>query len=479
MALLKLEDANGRRIEFDDSKIFNINGDIDDSANVSDFVQNRVEHVHDVQFVDSKGKVLDQEKLITDAAVDNSDIIAIDVQAESTHSGKNHNFCIYYEDSMEKDCETFMNPYHKPMLKNHNTYSGEPIGRVSRVWFGPSELTNERSAIHTVTRVTDRDAIRKFIDGRYRTLSIGGSIGTCTCNICGKNILKDGKFKWCGHWKGETYKNEICYWGARDITYNEHSVVNNPADDFAQVMKVTVIRKSDANNGDDHNNNEGGKDAVNGNETNGVQKLKDSICSAIEDILGKGSSGNNAQQQDSSQQNTDSTQTQDSQHEDNQQQTGAAETSDTNDAKIKELEDAKKALEDELQKAKDSVETLKNEKEAALRDSQTYKERLTEIAQDYKEFLTGYIVDKENVTDAAARKKELMGMSMKELNAVIDSINRVASRRTPGTAEDPTLANDKGNTQDSAGGESDGGQQNGGKSYSVDDYVNRIINRKR
>ena len=54
-----------------------------------------------------------------------------------------------------------------------------------------------------------------------------------------------GKFKFCGHWRGETYKDQICYWGAKDIEYHEVSTVNNPADDYAQIMKVTVVTDSD------------------------------------------------------------------------------------------------------------------------------------------------------------------------------------------------------------------------------------------
>ena len=63
-------------------------------------------------------------------------------------------------------------------------------------------------------------------------------MGTVTCNICGKTILKDGKFRFCGHMRGETYKDQICYWGAKDIEYHEVSVVNNPADDFVRRSSI-------------------------------------------------------------------------------------------------------------------------------------------------------------------------------------------------------------------------------------------------
>ena len=249
MADLQVKDANGKEFTVNVSKICDINGDLGSDGGTASITdgrnKNRVAKVHDVEYVDQNGQAIDAMQLLMDMKSGKTNVVALDVEMEATHSGKNHNYCIYYEDSMEKDAESFVNPFKKPMLKNHNDYSGEPLGRITQSWHGPSELTDERSAIHLKARVTDQDAIPKFLDGRYGTVSIGGTMGTVTCNVCGKTILKDGKFNFCGHWRGESYKDQVCYWGARDIEYHEVSTVNNPADDYAQIMKVTVVTDSD------------------------------------------------------------------------------------------------------------------------------------------------------------------------------------------------------------------------------------------
>ena len=148
MAVIQIKDANNKEFSVDDTKIFDFNGDMGEgeSRNINDSLRNRVHVQNDVQYVNSKGEVIDANQLLRDSASGKVNIIALDVETEATHSGKNHNYCIYYEDSMEKDAESFVNPFNKPMLKNHDSYS-EPLGRIKQSWFGPSKLTDERSAI--------------------------------------------------------------------------------------------------------------------------------------------------------------------------------------------------------------------------------------------------------------------------------------------------------------------------------------------
>ena len=280
--ITQVQDANGKTFDVDISKICDINGDLgEQSPNITDSKSNRVAQVHDVVYVNQDGEAIDNMQLLRDMASGKTHVSAIDVEMEATHSGKNHNYCVYYEDSMEKDTESFVNPFRKPMLKNHNSYS-EPLGRILQAWYGPSKLTDERSTINLKVRVTDQDAIPKFLDGRYGTVSIGGTMGTVTCNICGKTILKDGKFNFCGHWRGESYKDQVCYWGARDIEYHEVSTVNNPADDFAQIMKVTVVTDSDK-----QENSKEEKPMGDNKDNSQVDVLKQ-VSDLIDSLLNKG-----------------------------------------------------------------------------------------------------------------------------------------------------------------------------------------------
>lgn len=500
MAVIQIKDANNKEFSVDDTKIFDFNGDMGEgeSRNINDSLKNRVHVQNDVQYVNSKGEVIDANQLLRDSASGKVNIIALDVETEATHSGKNHNYCIYYEDSMEKDAESFVNPFNKPMLKNHNSYS-EPLGRIKQSWFGPSKLTDERSAIHLKTRVTDKDAIEKFLDGRYGTVSIGGSMGTVTCNICGKTILKDGKFKFCGHWRGETYKDQVCYWEARDIEYHEVSTVNNPADDFAQVVKVTVITDEDKEENND-NNKEGVGDmgATQNQSSQSSNDQRNKLVAMIDELLGNPTS-----------KTTDSTATPSTtENQDNNNTDNSTTTDGNKDDVTKQLEDANQKIADlekqlaDTNKAKEEVETkladAEKEKEEAIQDSIAMKDQCIELALANKKIIADQIVELEisqkklEDSKSSERHKELISQSMKDLQATLDSIKKnetstTDSQRQPATVQNPTLANagEQNSTVTDANGNPIGSKtedsnskanvEDSNKKKSVDDYANDII----
>lgn len=500
MAIIQIKDANNKEFSVDDTKIFDFNGDMNEgeNSNIADSLNNNVRVQNDVQYVNAKGEVIDANQILRDSASGKVNIVALDVETEATHSGKNHNYCIYYEDSMEKDAESFMNPFPKPMLKNHDSYS-EPLGRTKQSWFGPSKLTDERSAIHLVTRVTDKDAIPKFLDGRYGTVSIGGTMGTVTCNICGKTILKDGKFKFCGHWRGENYKDQVCYWGARDIRYNEVSTVNNPADDFAQVVKVTVITDEDKENND--NKKEGAEDmAGTNNQTNSQSSVNDQrnkLVAMIDELLGKPT----AQTSDASTSTEQDNNVQDNNTKDSATNNSTVDTS-------KELEDAKQKIADleqqlaDANKAKEEAEAkltdAEKAKEEAIQDSIAMKDQCIELALVNKKNIADQIIEleisKKKLEDSKSdeRSKELLEQSMKDLHAILDSLKKnetstTDSQRQPVQVSNPTLAN--GGEQNSSVVDANGNPigskteesknqvnvEDSNKKKSVDDYANDII----
>lgn len=506
MAVIQIKDANNKEFSIDDTKIFDINGDIgeNESRNISDSLRNRVHVQNDVQYVDANGEVIDANQLLRDSAAGKVNIMALDVETEATHSGKNHNYCIYYEDSMEKDAESFTNPFNKPMLKNHDSYS-EPLGRIKQSWFGPSQLTDERSAIHLKTRVTDKDAIEKFLDGRYGTVSIGGSMGTVTCNVCGKTILKDGKFKFCGHWRGETYKDQVCYWGARDIEYHEVSTVNNPADDFAQVVKVTVITDEDKEKNDDNNKGGVGDMGANNTQNNSQSDQRNKLVAMIDELLGN----SDTKTTDSSTSTTDSSSTQqDDSSKDNN--AGTATDNNTSDAN-KQLEDANQKITDlekqlaDANKAKEEAEAkladAEKEKEEAVQDSIAMKDQCIELALANKKLIADQIIELEVAqkkledSKTSERQKELVSQSMKDLQATFDSIKKNetstatdSTQRQQAQAQNPTLANagEQNSTVTDANGNPVGSKTDGSvnqkakvedsnKKKSIDDYTNDII----
>lgn len=238
MAILHLTDANGDNIDFDPKHLIAINNDMNSENNLG--LVNDSEKLtiptHKVVIVDSNNVEID----LTDSEKKPEEIKAIDVYIEATHSGDNLNCTEYTADSMMRDSTSYVHPYLKPLIKNHDSWE-EPIGRIADSVCEDSAIKQDAQAIKVKVRVTDKDAIEKFLDGRYNTVSIGGSPKTVTCKLCGKQILKDGKFDFCGHYRGNTYDGKKAIWKAEDITYNELSVVNNPADVYAQVYKIEIV----------------------------------------------------------------------------------------------------------------------------------------------------------------------------------------------------------------------------------------------
>lgn len=504
MAMIKVQDSNGKEFSFDDSKIWDFNGDANnENSSIKDSMRNRVTKVLKTQYINQSGETIDNLQLIKDISSGKTNVVALDVETEATHSGKNHNYVVYYEDSMEKDAESFVNPFKKPMLKNHDDYRGEPIGRISNSWHGPSALTDERSAIHLKVRVTDKDAIPKFLDGRYGTVSIGGSMGTVTCNICGKTILKDGKFSFCGHWKGETYKDQVCYWGAKDIEYHEVSIVNTPADDFAQITKVTVITDEDIKK-EENDNKEGvgemdGQD--NKNQTTTTQAKdsnasRDKLLEAIDELLGSASA------------NTSQTQTAQAQ----EPTTPVATETDSQKEDVKTVEDMQKELDaanqkiadltEEVATANQKVSDAEKAKEDAIQDCVAMKDQCVQLAIANKTMVADRIIELEKAAgtleDAKSeeRQKELIGQSMKDLNTTLDTLKSNenstladAKKRQPtATVKNPTLANagEQNVTVTDANGDvvntetkdsKDASVEDSDKETSIEDYTNSFINR--
>lgn len=238
----------------------------------------KLSNPHTVEVLDEEGNALDRLNLADSVA--NGQPMVIDVTFEATHSGRNHNFFNYNSEDLERGATTWKSPFSKPLLKNHDMKT-EPLGRVQDFSFGPSIITDERDAITVTFRVTDQDAVAKFLDGRYQTMSIGASCGQVTCNICGKDILRDEEFKFCGHMRGQKYKGEMAYWTAKDFNFKEGSVVNNPADDFAQVTRIQVVKNNEAGQAKDEEEiNPPMQDA----ETESLV-ITDSETSIIDDIL--------------------------------------------------------------------------------------------------------------------------------------------------------------------------------------------------
>ena len=384
---------------------------------------------------------------------------------------------------MEKDAESFINPFHKPVLKNHNQYNGEPLGRIKQAYHGESALTDERTAIHLKVRITDKSSFEKFLDGRYQTVSIGGSMNTVTCNICGKNILKDGKFKFCGHWRGEVYKDQVCYWGARDIEYHEVSVVNTPADDFAQIMKVTVLTSSDENNNLNNNNKEENQMAAQNTGSTTADTAKKSICDIIDSMLGT-QAAPVVQPEASAQDNNNSgggVSTQDSgTGPDDHGQASDDAVQKLND-QITELQKQNKELTDKLAESEKKLQQAEADMQATQATCDSYKEKCVTLAELNKSMTVDAYVSKEisvgaiKAENADARKEELKKMSMKEIDALEEPKAPETNQREQASVPSPVLSETDSNEAGNKSTAPEAGTAD--KMKSIDDFANDIVSK--
>jgi hypothetical protein len=177
---------------------------------------------------------------------------------------------------MREGAESMIEGYGKPVLKHHNALA-DPIGRVvgaayvdttaqvSRDMvagnvvdglnsprtpfikiidlidkFSESELLRDPKYpglghIMVEAEITDEDALRKIVDKRYLTVSIGATTDKAVCSVCKTDWTEEGK---CEHTPGKKYEDKLCFIIAGNLVYDEVSFVNTPADPFAQVISV-------------------------------------------------------------------------------------------------------------------------------------------------------------------------------------------------------------------------------------------------
>lgn len=200
------------------------------------------------------------------------------VTYDLSHSGRKINNRIYSSVGQKKGIESLIKPYAKPILRNHDQGS-EPIGRfIGGEWqplyedakkyfnndsesllnihnaFASDEpmkiyqtlksmkLLNDKNwpglgRMRVQANITDEDAIKKFMDGRYLTFSAGSTTNRHVCSICENDWIQDGM---CEHRHGEEYDGETCVFITGDFIVMEGSVVNTPADDLSQIVHMEL-----------------------------------------------------------------------------------------------------------------------------------------------------------------------------------------------------------------------------------------------
>ena len=197
----------------------------------------------------------------------------------TTTSDKKINYRKYDDNSVIEmsDNGSYMTPYNKPVLKNHNDWSGEPLGRAldsfaidhqTLTYKSPynSELPEEvieyfkenncfkdgKTSI-ILKCFVDNNTMEKIKDGYYLTVSQGITCSDMICNICGETFFK------CPHYAASTYKvNDIeteCIPKAiGPFIAEEISIVNIPANDTSIIyVPEKKEEKNSVSNSDNKN----------------------------------------------------------------------------------------------------------------------------------------------------------------------------------------------------------------------------------
>jgi len=216
------------------------------------------------------------KKLLQDASyVSNNSPLMIKIAA--THSGiitRNNGF--YMPDKMNDGAVTFVQNYNKPVLLNHNTYDGDPVGRIVHASYVDTSTgvtkkdaylkdfvdphTSFETKVDLIDRIindgmlddptyegvgyieltaaiTDQNAIQKIADNRYLTVSIGAETDAAVCSICKEDWAETGEM--CDHVPGEEYDGKKAFVIAGNLFYDEVSFVSTPADPHAKIVQIS------------------------------------------------------------------------------------------------------------------------------------------------------------------------------------------------------------------------------------------------
>lgn len=198
------------------------------------------------------------------------------IKIDATHSGRITNRRVYPGTKMKKAAKSWISTdrggsstFDKPVLKNHDQ-NADPLGRVinaqyvhlkngqdfSQDYLMPDLNGPGSGFIRLTANISDQDAIEKFLDGRFMTVSTSQSSDKTTCSICDKEMIPpflrylmgmDEDEDACQHIPGRVYeikdgkkkKKMLCYAITGELEYHEVSAVNSPGDAFAKVSEIT------------------------------------------------------------------------------------------------------------------------------------------------------------------------------------------------------------------------------------------------
>lgn len=145
-------------------------------------------------------------------------------------SGLTANYNNYSAAELEKALQSWVEPYPKPIILNHDLNS-EPLGRVMAARM--DKEADGSPYVRLQLAITDPVAAQKIADKRYLTGSVGGRAGKAVCSITGEDLASEdsaGRPRTAKYKRGQVYKGKLSYIDMQDISFKEYSFVNQPAD---------------------------------------------------------------------------------------------------------------------------------------------------------------------------------------------------------------------------------------------------------
>ena len=145
-------------------------------------------------------------------------------------NGLTANYNNYSAAELEKALQSWVEPYPKPIILNHDLNS-EPLGRVIAARMDTEE--DGSPYVRLQLAITDPVAAQKIADKRYLTGSVGGRAGKAVCSITGEDLASEdasGRPRTAKYKRGQVYKGKLSYIDMQDISFKEYSFVNQPAD---------------------------------------------------------------------------------------------------------------------------------------------------------------------------------------------------------------------------------------------------------
>jgi len=148
------------------------------------------------------------------------------------------NYNNYSAIELEKALQSWVEPYPKPIILNHDLNS-EPMGRVMAARM--DKEADGSSFVRLQIAITDPVAIQKVLDKRYLTGSVGGRAGKAVCSISGDDLAREtetGRPAGSKYKRGQVYKGKLAFIDMQDISFKEYSFVNQPADQKSSIRSI-------------------------------------------------------------------------------------------------------------------------------------------------------------------------------------------------------------------------------------------------